>query len=718
MEKLQRLLRHPVIWISLLSSIAGIAYVTSVWRQGSPVTIEVSRPGWADLRGKLTYTHTIPLDCAWMFTWRKLLAPLDTPVAETVPFVLPQVWNVQKSNGKYLPAHGYGTFQLRILLDSTHRHVPLALYIPFIHSAYRLWVNGVLVATDGRADTLASAFEPGCHTQVVPLPGGVDTLALTLHVANYAYAQGGVWQSPRIGSATAVMTYHDQQLAFDLFIFGGLFIMSLYHIALYFLRRRAPSNLYFGLLCLFLGLKNLFTGEVFFYTLWPDASYELGLKCIHISLFSTGALLWLFLRELFSEELPAWVSRVAVGVSGVGIFLTLVSQSAVYSQAMMPYLLLSMLQTGALIRGLYLALRRQREGALIMLIGFLCFVVTVLHDLAIDLDLIQDVYLSGAGFFMFIFSQAFLLATKFTHAFQHVERLTDDLKNTNRAYSRFVPREFLAFLNREAITDVKLGDQLQGEMTVFFSDIRSYTTLSEQMTPAVNFAFINDYLRQVVYLIHENEGVVNQYLGDGIMALFMRSPEDALLASIQIQRNIRHITALGGFTLKQALEVGMGIHTGPLMLGMIGDEERMSPGVISDTVNTASRLEGLTKFYGAQIVISESTLRGLPDPDRFQYRFLGKVQVKGKQHVVPVYEILDGLPQAVRQAKLQTRTDFEQGLAHYFAREFYQAQFRFERVLETHPDDVASQLYLNYTIEYLVTGVPAAWEGAVAMQFK
>ena len=170
-------------------------------------------------------------------------------------------------------------------------------------------------------------------------------------------------------------------------------------------------------------------------------------------------------------------------------------------------------------RGIYLAVIRRREGAMLILIGILCFLFTVVHDLAIDFNWIQGVYLSGAGFFLFIFSQALLLAVKFTNSFKKVELLTQDIMNTNRSYSRFVPSEFLSYLNKESITEVQLGDHLQGEMTVFFSDIRSYTSLSETMSPKTNFAFINDYLGRVVQFIEKNGGLVNQYLGDGILAL-------------------------------------------------------------------------------------------------------------------------------------------------------------------------------------------------------
>ena len=163
--------------------------------------------------------------------------------------------------------------------------------------------------------------------------------------------------------------------------------------------------------------------------------------------------------------------------------------------------------------------------------------------------------------------------------------------------------------------------------------------------------------------------------------LFMDSPEDAVKAAIKIQHDISEVTELGGFTIDKAtLKNGIGIHSGPLILGMLGTAQRMSPGVISDTVNTASRIEGLTKFFGAQIIISESSLFQLKDSAQFEYRSLGKVQVKGKQDVLRIYEIFDGLSEEQKNLKIITREDFEAGLNQYFEKDFKQAVQSFQKV--------------------------------------
>lgn len=292
----------------------------------------------------------------------------------------------------------------------------------------------------------------------------------------------------------------------------------------------------------------------------------------------------------------------------------------------------------------------------------------------------------------------------------------------NAATERFVPYEFLDSLGRDSILEVHLGDQVEKEVSVFFADIRDYTTLSETMTPKENFSFLNAYLGRVGPIIKANRGFVNQYYGDGIMALFMSSdpkvssPRDALEAAIEVQQTIRAYNQSRIDKHRLPLKIGIGIHSGPLMLGVLGDETRMDVGVVSDAVNTASRMEGLTKHFGASILVSESTLVGMTSPQEFKYRFLGLVQVKGKKDPLGVYEFFEGDPPETAMLKEKTLDDFEQGLTAYFAKNFEQARRLFSTVLMVNPHDHVAQLYLSRSIDLMEIGTPEGWTGVEKWQ--
>jgi two-component system sensor histidine kinase ChiS len=292
------------------------------------------------------------------------------------------------------------------------------------------------------------------------------------------------------------------------------------------------------------------------------------------------------------------------------------------------------------------------------------------------------------------------------------------LSKINLAYSRFVPREFLRFLDKESILDVKLGDQVHKEMTILFSDIRDFTSLSENMSPKENFNFINSYLSRVGPVIRNHNGFIDKYIGDAIMALFPESAQNALKAAIAMQQQVSLYNTHRLTNGYAPIAIGVGLHTGSLMLGTVGEKERMDTTVIADAVNLASRLEGLTKLYGAGIVISEQTLSRLDEPQAFSCRFLGRVRVKGKKAPVAVFEVYDGDPQPLIDLKTQTRADFEQGVYLYHQEQFAQAQAIFQQVLQTNEQDKAARLYVKRCEQLQTYGSSNEWDGVETLHEK
>ncbi len=292
------------------------------------------------------------------------------------------------------------------------------------------------------------------------------------------------------------------------------------------------------------------------------------------------------------------------------------------------------------------------------------------------------------------------------------------LSYINRATGRFVPHEFLRTLGKRDITDVSLGDHEQLEVTVLFSDIRDYTTLSELMSPEDNFQFVNAYAGRMGPVIHHHGGFVQQYLGDAIMAIFQEHPQQALRAAVDMQIAIQRYNKERAQKGRRAIRVGMGVHTGSLIMGIIGDHYRNDAATIADTVNTASRLEGLTKHYGVNIILSEESRGRLQNPEDFHFRYLGRVQVKGKHQPVNIYECIDGDHVDTVARKLATREIFEKGLRQYYQKDFKFAHDAFEQVLSRNAHDTAARLFLQRSSRYLTDGVPDNWTGVEAMQFK
>lgn len=300
----------------------------------------------------------------------------------------------------------------------------------------------------------------------------------------------------------------------------------------------------------------------------------------------------------------------------------------------------------------------------------------------------------------------------------HFVRALDKLDATHRATRRFVPFEYLRLLGRADISDIQRGDAVELEVSVLFSDIRGFTTLSEQLGPQKSFAFINEYLAQVEPAIYRNRGVVSAHLGDGLMALFHRDADAALLAAIEMQRAVSAFNASHQASGQPEITVGIGINSGQTILGTVGGAERLSCTQISDAVNLAARLEGMTKLYQVPILLSESTAARLANPGCYQLRPIDRVIAKGKTHPTEIYEVLDTYAPELRALRGRTRPQFAAAIAEFRAGCFARAQASFQALLAADPQDTVCALYVERCQSFVRDGTPAGWSGVTVLAQK
>ena len=286
------------------------------------------------------------------------------------------------------------------------------------------------------------------------------------------------------------------------------------------------------------------------------------------------------------------------------------------------------------------------------------------------------------------------------------------------ATGRFVPHQFIQSLGRHGITDLERGDMVEREVHVMFSDIRDYTSLAEDMTPKDNFRFVNSLAGKVGPIVKQNNGIVNQYLGDTIMMLFLQNADDGMRAAIEILRMVDTYNAQRRHKNRKLIKLGMGIHSGPLIMGIIGDTGRTEAAVISDTVNTASRMEGLTKHFGVNFIISESTVNKINEKDKFNLRYLGKVQVKGKHQPIGIYECFDGDKPEQVKLKMESIDSFRDGIEAYYAKDMINALKHFEAVYQANPADLTAFGFLHKVHGNIINGLSEDWNGVEMMHFK
>lgn len=273
----------------------------------------------------------------------------------------------------------------------------------------------------------------------------------------------------------------------------------------------------------------------------------------------------------------------------------------------------------------------------------------------------------------------------------------DKIHQMNTAFEKFVPHQFIELLQKNEITDLKPGVHTQRVMSVLFSDIRGFTQLSESMTPTENFKFINSYLKRMEPHIQKHNGFIDKFIGDAIMALFDESADDAVNAGIEM---IHSLIFYNQFRAKSGyipLNIGVGVNTGSLILGTVGDDTRMDSTVISDAVNLASRIEQLCKTYEVSLLISQETYLALKRPEQFHCRLIDKVKTKGKRNETIIYEVINADTPESASCKIHSIEQFNDAVFAYQAGDFTVALALFQDIKKANPNDNPARIYVEQT---------------------
>ena len=268
----------------------------------------------------------------------------------------------------------------------------------------------------------------------------------------------------------------------------------------------------------------------------------------------------------------------------------------------------------------------------------------------------------------------------------------NDIEVINASYERFVPKEFLTLLQKKSIIDVEIGDNSSLEMSVLFSDMRNFTMISERLSPQQSFKFLNDYLDKMTPAINDNQGFIDKYIGDAIMALFPSKPDDAVQAAIEMNKALK---LLNKDKASDQISMGIGIHMGNLVLGTIGKDTRMETTVISDTVNSSARLESLNKVYGTNILISGGIRHSLSDSFQSQSRLIDLTAVKGKSALLEVYEVLNPDITDHYSSKLETSTILQKVVKYFFDNEVDSAVKELKKISKYRKTDNVVQYWVD-----------------------
>ncbi|MDQ3231995.1 MAG: response regulator, partial [Pseudobdellovibrionaceae bacterium] len=285
------------------------------------------------------------------------------------------------------------------------------------------------------------------------------------------------------------------------------------------------------------------------------------------------------------------------------------------------------------------------------------------------------------------------------------------VRQTNNALRRFVPKDFISLLGHEKITDVKLGDFSKHDLTIFFADIRNFTTIAEKLTADQTFRYISDCLARMSPHVRAHHGFIDKFIGDAVLALFPQKPEDAIQAAITIHREVDAYNAQQNNS-NFLLNIGIGIHRGTTVLGTVGEPERFDVTVISDAVNMANRIEGLTKTLGIRCGLSQQSLPSLDAG--FALRRIGSFHLAGKSTRTDLVELLDIWDARQQALRVATRSRLEDGLECFAAGRLKEALCHFEMILAENPQDLLVAHYIKACQRWIQDGMPEAFDGSLS----
>jgi PAS domain S-box-containing protein len=374
----------------------------------------------------------------WAIYWQRLVGPgdlVDQRGPEKTGYVeVPGAWNGVRVGGQELSGTGYGTYHLVVLVKNTSELMGLKFLT--VGTAFSVWVNGRKVSSAGTVGTTPHASQPEWYPHVATFQDDNRRWDILLQVSNFHHRKGGVSADVRLGLAKDVTAERERGLALDLFLTGSIFIMAIYHLGLFALRRKDKAPLYFGFFCLLIALYTLLSGERYLVRVFPESSWALRVRLTNLTSFMSVPLFLFFLRSLFPAEFKRRILLFLGASLTVLSLFVLVTDAIFYTRLIPAYHVITLLAGLYSLYVLIAATAKKREGASVFLAGFSLFFLSIVNDVLYDHSMTQTGQLIGAGLFVFIFSQSFMLSLRFSSAYGLAEKRRKDLEVTNIAYQR------------------------------------------------------------------------------------------------------------------------------------------------------------------------------------------------------------------------------------------------------------------------------------------
>lgn len=403
------------------------------------------------------------LNGQWEFYWDQLLNPDQIAALQDQErprhwIDLPQAWNGQEVDGERISGMGVATFHLEVQLNPSSR--VLAVELPMIRTAYRMWINGQFVAYGGRVGLDRDTSTPVNYPQLVLFPqAGADKLDIVIQVSNFDHRYGGIESELMLGEARQMVAFHDRLMGLDMLLVGSLLLMGFYNLGLFLIRMKEKSPLYLGLFCLLVGIHTMLVGEGAMFKLFPRLDWVTSMRLEYVCFYLSTAVALVFCYSLYRKETSRAIVQFTLYSCALFTAATLLAPPYVFTSMVMVYQWLNAAVCVCLIITLIRAFAAKREGARLILSGVIIYMIMAAIDAAEYDQWIGFGGISPVGLFCVIFMASFVISMKSVQAFASVETLSRELRDLNMRLEYRI-KERTAELEQSNLTLARTNEDL------------------------------------------------------------------------------------------------------------------------------------------------------------------------------------------------------------------------------------------------------------------
>ena len=592
--------------ITYLSSALLMLFVGgSVFAQGTSYKIE---------NPEELAKEAVTIKTQWDFYWGKFISPQDSSAIPDLQVPVPCEWNKYDlpQEAKKIAKKGYGSASYKLTLINLKPKTEYAfpLYERF-YTAFSIFANGEEIYQAGQPDEIwENSKSQQYFDKAVFTSDDAGRAELIIHVSNNFYRKGGFTGSFILSENQAYINSYNRSLLGYCLFSGILFLMFVYCFLLG-IRKKDLSSMYLGLLVFAIFLRLITQVFPLLKAFFPELPFSVMLRLEYFAVFMIPFSETLYFdalnKKIFKYIKAKWLAAPAL----VFLILDIVLPIRLLNRLvpLMQIYMFAIIIVDVIL--FFIRIIKDKDIISITAIVSLFFIALgATNEILIThhVFLLGSVKFLGLSFVLYAFIQIILLAYIQDRNYRKVVELNRQLAETNMAYYRFVPKEFLELLSKKDITEVALGEYRLQKMAVLSADIRNFTAVSEKLEGIQVFDMLNSYLGRIAPLIRKYHGIIEKYLGDGIIAIFPESAQSALNCALAMQEEMIDLRRDFEARNMPAIKIGIGIHYGKLVIGTGGDQERMTEISLSEDIDVAIKTEAATKVYRRPILVTKETL--------------------------------------------------------------------------------------------------------------